>query len=107
MTEEKLPNWLKNRAHLSPDRPAIEFEGSTYTFLELHGLTEKMAGKLAASGIKAGEPCAVLLRNHIDSVVMIHALFYLGAKIVVLNNKLTVRELSWQIKDSMSRSVAR
>ncbi|MFJ7850216.1 o-succinylbenzoate--CoA ligase [Peribacillus sp. NPDC097224] len=102
MTEEKLPNWLKNRAHLSPDRPAIEFEGSTYTFLELHRLTENMAGKLAASGIKAGEPCAVLLRNHIDSVVMIHALFYLGAKIVVLNNKLTVKELSWQIKDSES-----
>ena len=42
------------------------------------------------------------IRNHIDSVVIIHALFYFGAKIVVLNNKLTVRELSWQIKDSES-----
>ena len=48
MAEEKLPNWLKNRAHLSPDRPAIEFEGHTYSFLELHTLTEKMAGRLAA-----------------------------------------------------------
>ncbi|MFJ7747660.1 o-succinylbenzoate--CoA ligase [Peribacillus sp. NPDC097295] len=102
MTEEKLPNWLKNRAHLSPDRPAIEFEGSTYTFLELHRLTESMAGKLAGSGVKVGDSCAVLLRNHIDSVVVIHALFYLGVKIVMLNNKLTVRELSWQIKDSES-----
>ncbi|MFD4817516.1 o-succinylbenzoate--CoA ligase [Peribacillus butanolivorans] len=100
MAEEKLPNWLKNRAHLSPDRPAIEFEGRTYTFLELHTLTGKMAGKLANKGVKAGESCAVLLRNHIDSVVVIHALFYLGVKIVMLNNKLTAKELSWQIEDS-------
>ncbi|CAH0227396.1 2-succinylbenzoate--CoA ligase [Peribacillus sp. Bi96] len=100
MAEEKLPNWLKNRAHLSPDRPAIEFEGHTYSFLELHTLTEKMAGKLAIKGLKAGDSCAVLLRNHIDGVVLIHALFYLGVKIVMLNNKLTAKELSWQIEDS-------
>ena len=31
---------------------------------------------------------------------MIHALFYLGVKIVMLNNKLTAKELSWQIEDS-------
>lgn len=94
MAEEKLPNWLKNRAHLSPDRPAIEFEGHTYSFLELHTLSEKMAGKLASIGLGAGDSCAVLLRNHIDSVVVIHALLYLGVKIVMLNNKLTAKELS-------------
>ncbi|MGG4265532.1 o-succinylbenzoate--CoA ligase [Peribacillus simplex] len=100
MAEEKLPNWLKNRAHLSPDRPAIEFEGHTYSFLELHTLSEKMAGKLAKTGLRAGDSCAVLLRNHIDGVVVIHALFYLGVKIVMLNNKLTAKELAWQIEDS-------
>ncbi|AMM94842.1 O-succinylbenzoic acid--CoA ligase [Peribacillus simplex] len=100
MAEEKLPNWLKNRAHLSPDRPAIEFEGHTYSFLELHTLSEKMAGKLASIGLRAGDSCAVLLRNHIDGVVVIHALFYLGVKIVMLNNKLTAKELAWQIEDS-------
>ncbi|SNT06825.1 2-succinylbenzoyl-CoA synthetase [Bacillus sp. OK838] len=100
MAEEKLPNWLKNRAHLSPDRPAIEFESHTYSFLELHTLSEKMAGKLASIGLRAGDSCAVLLRNHIDGVVVIHALFYLGVKIVMLNNKLTAKELAWQIEDS-------
>ena len=59
-----------------------------------------MAGKLASIGVRAGDSCAVLLRNHIDSVVVIHALFYLGVKIVMLNNKLTAKELSWQIEDS-------
>jgi len=73
MAEEKLPNWLKNRAHLSPDRPAIEFEGHTYSFLELYTLSEKMAGRLSSIGLGAGDSCAVLLRNHIDGVVVIHA----------------------------------
>ncbi|WP_285768980.1 o-succinylbenzoate--CoA ligase [Peribacillus sp. SI8-4] len=100
MAEEKLPNWLKNRAHLTPDRPAIEFEGRTYSFLELHTCSEKMAGRLAGVGLKAGDTCAVLLRNHMDGVVAIHALFHLGVKIVMLNNKLTAKELSWQIGDS-------
>lgn len=100
MAEEKLPNWLKNRAHLSPDRPAIEFEGHTYSFLELYTLSEKMAGRLSSIGLGAGDSCAVLLRNHIDGVVVIHALFHLGVKIVMLNNKLTAKELSWQIEDS-------
>ncbi|MCK1994881.1 o-succinylbenzoate--CoA ligase [Peribacillus muralis] len=100
MAEEKLPNWLKNRAHLSPDRPAIEFEGQTYSFLELHTLSEKMACRLASAGLKSGDTSAVLFRNHIDGVVAIHALFYLGVKIVMLNNKLTAKELAWQIEDS-------
>lgn len=59
MAEEKLPNWLKNRAHLSPDRPAIEFEGHTYSFLELYTLSEKMAGRLSSIGLGAGDSCAV------------------------------------------------
>ena len=100
MSEEILPNWLKHRAHLSPDRPAIEFKERIYSFKELHQMAEECAGRLAASGLKQGDFCAVLMRNHIDGAVLIHALFYLGVKIVVLNNRLTARELSWQIQDS-------
>ncbi|PJN92259.1 2-succinylbenzoate-CoA ligase, partial [Bacillus sp. mrc49] len=59
-----------------------------------------MARRLASAGLKAGDSCAVLLRNHIDGVITIHALFYLGVKIVMLNNKLTAKELSWQVEDS-------
>ncbi len=37
---------------------------------------------LSSIGLGAGDSCAVLLRNHIDGVVVIHALFHLGVKIV-------------------------
>ena len=86
MITDILPNWLMKRADITPDRPAIEFEGITYSFAELHGMVENMTAKLAATGVKEGDSIALLLRNHIDSVVFIHALFYLGVKIVMLNN---------------------
>ncbi len=103
MTDDFLPNWLKKRAELTPNRPAIEFEGLTYSFADLDYLVEKMAGKLAAKGLKAGDTSAILLRNHIDSVVCIHALFYLGVKIVMLNSKLSAPELVWQLQDSEAK----
>ena len=103
MAEDILPNWLKQRAELTPDRPAIEFNGVTYSFANLDCMVEQMASKLAAKGIQAGDTSAILLRSHIDSVVCIHALFYLGAKIVMLNSKLTAPELAWQLQDSQAK----
>ncbi|MFB5282449.1 o-succinylbenzoate--CoA ligase [Peribacillus sp. Hz7] len=100
--EEQLPNWLKKRADITPTRPAIEFEGITYSFKELNHMVEEMAGKLAAKGAQQGNTCAILVRNHLDSVVMIHALFYIGVRIVMLNHKLTANELAWQIQDSQA-----
>lgn len=101
--EERLPNWLKKRAELTPDRVALEFKNVLYTFNELDAMARETAGKLAAKGFLAGDICALLVRNHVDSVVMIHALFYLGVKIVFLNNRLTAKELSWQLADSRSK----
>ncbi|WP_028392649.1 o-succinylbenzoate--CoA ligase [Bacillus cihuensis] len=100
---ERLPNWLKKRAKLSPNRPALEFEGKVLTFRELDSLAEEMAAKLASQNVKRGDSCALLIRNHKDSVVIIHALFYLGVKIVMLNTRLTAAELIWQLRDSEAK----
>ena len=96
---EMLPNWLLKRAALAPDRIAVEFEGREITFKQLHEDAEDFAGRLGVF-IGAGDRAALLLRNRYESIVIIHALFYLGAEIVMLNSKLTGRELAWQLKDS-------
>lgn len=103
MTGELLPNWLKKRAEITPNRPAVEFKENTYSFAELYLMVEDMAERIAATGIQAGDTSAILLRNHVDSVVMIHALFSIGVKIVMLNTKLTVPELAWQVEDSEAK----
>lgn len=95
-----IPNWLKKRAELTPNRVALIFEGERFTFSEIYTRTTTVAGQLTSTGVKNGLTVSVLLSNHADTVVILYALQMLGVKTVILNNKLTVPELIWQMRDS-------
>lgn len=95
-----MPNWLKKRAYLTPNRSAIIFEGRAWTYRELYEAALQTAGRLSAEGLKQGQFVGVLLRNHIDSVFILLAFHLLGIRVVILNNRLTPKELIWQLKDS-------
>ena len=47
-----MPNWLKKRAFLTPNRPAIIFKGQQSTFAELYDSFIEMAGKLTSIGVR-------------------------------------------------------
>ncbi|MFP7300459.1 o-succinylbenzoate--CoA ligase [Neobacillus niacini] len=100
MNYETLPNFLKNRAFLTPDRAAVFFNNRTVTFKELYESSYQMAGRLQALGLKKDQYIGVLLKNHLDTVVILFALQLLGNKTVILNNRLTTKELVWQLNDS-------
>lgn len=102
MQGEQIPNPLLKRVSLTPDRPAIKFNEKQYSFRELYEIAYTTAGQLAHHGVKKGQFIAVILRNHIDTGAVFLALQLLGAKAVILNNRLTAEELSWQINDSRS-----
>jgi o-succinylbenzoate---CoA ligase len=97
---QTMPNWLKKRAFLTPDRPAVIFRGRTLTFSKLYGEALEMAGKFTAIGMKKGQFTGILLRNHIDSVIILFSLQLLGVRTVMINNRLTAEEMAWQLSDS-------
>ena len=97
---QTMPNWLKKRAFLTPDRPAIVFNGQQTTFAKIYEKAYDVAGKLTFNGVKKGQFTALLLRNHLDSAVILLALQLLGVRAVILNNRLTTDEIVWQLKDS-------
>lgn len=98
---EVIPHWLSKQAELKPNQVAIELvDGRTMTFKELCHQSKSYAKKLAQFGISKGSHVGVLSTNHQSMVVTIHALSYLGAVIVLLNTKLTARELQYQIDDA-------
>ncbi|PLS14957.1 o-succinylbenzoate--CoA ligase [Bacillus sp. M6-12] len=101
--QEKLPNWLKKRAEITPDRIALEFKEKAVTFRELHLTVSQTAETLSSLGMKKGDRVALLAGNHPESVIIIHASFYAGLEIVMLNSRLTNKELTWQIRDSQAR----
>lgn len=102
MTDQVMPNFLIKRAFLTPNRPAIHFEGRTYSFLEAYNRAYTIAGQLSWYGLKKGQFAAALLGNHADTVFIYLAFHLLGIKAVILNNRLTAAEISWQIEDSQS-----
>lgn len=103
--QNTMPNFLKKRAFLTPERPAVYFQEQTLTFKELYERSVKTAGQLQKLGIEHGQFAAVLLKNHLDTVVILFALQLLGVKTVVLNIRLTPVELLWQLKDSKASTL--
>lgn len=96
---ERLPEWLRQRAHLSPERLALTFGAERWTFAELDRLVSGSAGRLAAAGVRAGDRVALLARSGAGFVRVAHAVPRLGAVVVPLNVRLTPSELSWQVGD--------
>jgi o-succinylbenzoate---CoA ligase len=99
---DSMPNFLQKRALLTPDRTAIFFNEKSITFKELYEYSLETAARLHGHGVKKDQLVAVLLKNHPDTVVILFALQLLGARTVVLNNRLTVSELAWQLTDSQA-----
>ena len=100
MNQELMPNFLKKRAFLTPDRIALYFDGQALSFKDLYDKSFETAGRLTAFGVKKKSFTGILLTNHIDTVFILFALQLIGARAVMLNNRLSARELEWQLKDS-------
>lgn len=100
MAEQTMPNWLTKRASLTPERIAVEAAGEVWTFRELDRRARITAARFAHHGVREGDRVALLVKNGLHTVEMIHALHYIGAVLVPLNIRLTPRELVWQINDA-------
>lgn len=100
MSTNIMPNWLLKRAELTPERIALSYHDQVFTFFQLHEAAKRTANQLGSLGIRKGDHIAVLVQNSLDSVVLIHALQFIGAVTVFLNTRLTPYELAWQITDS-------
>jgi o-succinylbenzoate---CoA ligase len=105
MQFDTMPNLLKKRVFLTPDRTAIYFNEETITFKELYEKSFQTAGKLQGLGVKKDQYVGVLLKNHVDTVVILFALQLLGVKAVILNNRLTTKELIWQVNDARAAAM--
>ncbi|PLT29302.1 o-succinylbenzoate--CoA ligase [Peribacillus deserti] len=97
---ECLPNWLEKRSELSPERIALEFKDQRYSFLDMHNHARNWASAFYSEGIRRGDTVGLLAASHADTVFILHALFYLGVKVVLLNSRLTQNELRFQLDDS-------
>ncbi|MFT4417096.1 o-succinylbenzoate--CoA ligase [Fredinandcohnia humi] len=105
MSTIEIPNWLQNRAYLTPNRIAIKTDEEEISFLSLHKRVVKRANQLSYAGIKKDDVVSILMNNSINMIETIHALKYIGAVTVLLNSRLTSKEIEFQLSDSESTAL--
>ena len=99
-TGDSMPEWLQQRARISPERLALVCEEDHWNYRELDDRVSTVASRLAAAGVKRGDIVALLANNGSGFVQIVHALPRLGAALLPLNIRLTPDELSWQLRDA-------
>ncbi|KPL59088.1 o-succinylbenzoate--CoA ligase [Rossellomorea vietnamensis] len=100
MTTQELPNWLKQRAFLTPDRMALSNGSVEFTFGELWEKAISIGEQLHTIVKHSSHPfLGLMIKNKVESVFLVHAIQQLGFTTVLLNNKLSANELTFQIQD--------
>jgi long-chain acyl-CoA synthetase len=82
-----------------PLAPALQFFGRETTYAELSDQIARAAAALAARGVRAGDPVAIVLPNCPQHIVAFYAVLRLGAVVVEHNPLYTPRELRKQFED--------
>ena len=95
-----LAEWLRRRARLAPERPALTDEEGAWTYGELGSRVERLAAVFAEGGVGAGDRVAYLGANHRGLVAALFAASRLGAIFLPLNFRLTSRELAFIVGDA-------
>ncbi|SDJ63456.1 o-succinylbenzoate--CoA ligase [Salimicrobium halophilum] len=96
-----MPHWLSKQSFLQPDKSAVEYkDGSFVTFRELERRSKEMAGVLYNMGVREKDHVAILSPNDPSFMEIVYGLSYLGARVVLLNVRLTSQELLYQVNDA-------
>jgi len=99
-------HWIERHADHAPDAPALRFGGRAMSYAALARRIGRMAGALAARGVRRGDRVAFLGHNHPAQLVLLFALARLGAVQVPLNWRLAEPELRFILEDSGARLLA-
>ncbi|MGE7113887.1 o-succinylbenzoate--CoA ligase [Lysinibacillus sp. NPDC047702] len=94
------PNWILQRAYLTPLRNALTYKEQTWTFQQLNELSIQRASQLTALGIKQGDRIAIMGPSKPELVTMIYACMHLQCEMVMLNRRLSQAEIAYQLEDS-------
>lgn len=92
---------------LHPDRAAILFEGTAYSYAELDRLAAGAARDLCRTGVERGNRVALCLPNTPEFVCWYLGALRIGAIVVSINPGLTEDEIRFIVEDSGARVVLR
>lgn len=99
-----MENWLTKRANLTPDRFAVRFADESLTFAQLQSRVLAIAGQLAQH-LDDNPRVALITPNELTGYLMILAIQQLNKTVVLLNRRLSSREMAFQLTDAAVTTV--
>lgn len=85
LADKTVHGLLRQRAAERPDAPFLHFEDRVWTFSALADAAARLAGGLAAAGVKRGDKVAIMMGNRPEFLLSWFALSQLGAIEVPIN----------------------
>src|SRR5919199_279602 len=103
--EGSLTDFFRSSVEEHRDKTALTFYGTTFDFVRLEALSEKMAASLAARGVRKGDRVALMLPNCPQYVVSFFATIRLGAIVTQINPIYVEREIEHILADSGAETI--
>ena len=97
--------WFASRATRSPQRRALTFEGTSWTYAQLLQRADRLAAVLRSGGVKHGDRISYLGVNHPSALETWLAASRLGAIYVPINFRLAGPELAYILNDAGSHTL--
>lgn len=95
-----LFHFLEESARKYPDRPCTLFKGATISFKEMNDATDRIAGALAAMGVKKGDRVGIFMPNTPQFVMCYFGILKAGGVVVATNPLYTPNEIEHQVNDA-------
>ncbi len=85
--------WLKQQSFLTPDRTFIKTISKEFSYSEVFELSQRTAEYFHLNGIKKGSHVSVISQNNSEFIIVVNALWFLGAIPILINTRLQKNEI--------------
>ena len=96
-------SFLDRSASVYPNKPAVIYNETTYTYSQLDDRVNRLAGALREAGIRKGDRVAFMVPNIPPMLEGHFGPLRLGAVLVAINIRLSPREISYILNHSGAR----
>ena len=98
--EKTVLDLFTEQVSARPDAPAVRCEESRWTYRQLAGRVEALAGQLSSDGVVPGDRVAILLERSPDLVAALLAAWRVGALYVPLDGGFPRKRLAYMLADA-------
>ena len=96
-------SFLDRSAAVYPDKPAVVYNDTTYTYADFDDRVNRLAGALRQAGVGKGDRVAFMLPNIPQMLEGHFGPMRLGAVLVAINIRLSAREITYILNHSGSK----